>query len=107
MRKAIRKTPASYWWRSLGDTFDRVIRYQLHKARQAELRDTGHECGHSFEITIRSSLHFSGEGEHVDAFWTGPYDDPVVVRAHNLRDALLVAAALPLSAWITDGQERS
>ena len=90
---------AAHWWRSLGDSFDKVDREMIRDAQQAEVRDTGHECGHEFAVTVTSRLHTSGVGEHTDADWTG---DPnvVTVRAHNLRDALLVAATLPLGEWL-------
>lgn len=61
----------------------------------------GHACGHRFQIVVRSSTHLSGPGDHVDANY---YDacEPVEVRAHNLRDALLIAAALPLADWFPE-----
>jgi hypothetical protein len=94
-----KRIPAGFWWRSLGDTFDKVCREFITRARAAEQAEKGHECGHRFEVTVRSSLHVSGPGEHTDADWWSADDRPVVVRAHNLRDALLIAATLPLSDW--------
>lgn len=96
------RIPASSWWRSLGDTFDKVCREYIRKAQAVEKAEKDHDCGHRFEITVRSSLHVSGPGEHTDADWWSDNDRPVAVRAHNLRDALLVAATLPLSDWFTD-----
>lgn len=93
--------PAAFWWQSAGDTFEKVLREFITRAQKAGRDETGHDCGHSFTITVRSSTHISGPGEHVDA----NYDDgmePVTVRAHNLRDALLIAATLPLSDWFED-----
>jgi len=89
---------AANWWHSLGDTFDKICREFITRALKAEQDEKGHECGHRFEITVRSSTHLSGPGDHKDADY---YDGcvPVEVRAHNLRDALLVAASLPLSDW--------
>lgn len=90
--------PAAFWWRSAGDDFEKVIREFLTRAKKADLAETGHDCGHRFEVIVRSSTHASGPGEHSDADYS---DDmkPVTVRAHNLRDALLLAAALPLTEW--------
>lgn len=67
----------------------------------------GHECGHRFQFIVRSSLHISGPGEHVDADWWGTADGPVEVRAHNLRDALLAASALPLHVWFDHGRDEA
>lgn len=93
--------PAAFWWQSAGNSFDKVIREFLTRAQTAEQQEKGHECGHRFEVTVRSSLHISGPGEHIDAdYFDGM--KPVTVRAHNLRDALLVAASLPLSDWFED-----
>lgn len=98
---ATRIGPA-FFWHSLGDTFDKVCREFIRMAQRAEKADKGHDCGHRFEITVRSSPHFSGPDDHNDADWWSDNDQPVVVRAHNLRDALLIAASLPLSDWFPD-----
>lgn len=98
--------PAGAWWRSAGDTFDKVLREFLGRAQKAEREQAGHACGHRFEITVRSSLHASGPGEHTDADYFDSME-PVTVRAHNLRDALLIAATLPLSEWFADEAEES
>lgn len=95
---------ARFWWSSLSHNFDRVAREFIKRARAAEQVDQGHECGHRFEIAIRSSLHVSGPGEHTDADWFSD-SGPVTVRAHNLRDALLIAATLPLSKWLPGEDE--
>jgi hypothetical protein len=102
--KKLRELPADFWWQSLASDFDKVIREFLRRAQKAEVEQTGHECGHRFEITVRSSLHASGPGEHADANY---YTDmrPVEVRAHNLRDALLLAAALPLSDYLEQEED--
>jgi hypothetical protein len=94
---------AAFWWQSAGNDFDKVIREFLTRAQNAEQREQGHECGHRFDITVQSSLHISGPGEHTDAdYFDGM--KPVTVRAHGLRDALLVAASLPLSDWFEDAE---
>ncbi len=60
-------------------------------------------CGHTFRIRVEGRMHSSGvisdnPPVHSDANWW--HDDGTVeVRAHNMRDALLLAAALPLTAW--------
>jgi hypothetical protein len=95
------RIPAAFWWNALSDTFSKVCHEYIHKARTAEQAEKGHDCGHRFEITIRSSLHASGPADHTDADWFGTCG-PVTVRAHNLRDALLIAATLPLAAWFSD-----
>lgn len=102
------RIPASFWWRSVGDTFDKIIREYLTKAQKADQEETGHECGHTFEVLVRSRGHYGiageGGGSHSDAnYWDS--SEPVQVRAHNLRDALLLAAALPLSDFIKDPGE--
>ena len=71
--------------------------------KRAELREEGHNCGHTFRIQVSGRGHSSGvitdiPPTHSDANWW--HDDGTVeVRAHNLRDALLLAAALPITAW--------
>lgn len=98
------RIPAAFWWRSLGDTFDKICRQYIAKARAAEQAEKGHECGHRFEITVQSSTHISGPGDHSDADCFGNLR-PVTVRAHNLRDALLIAATLPLNDWFDNEDE--
>lgn len=105
----MRRISSAQWWRQVDETFRHELRYFIEKAKateKAELREAGaeHDCGHQWEITIRSSMHSSGivgQGPktHRDANWWDS-NPPVVVRAHNLRDALLVAAALPITAWV-------
>lgn len=104
----MRRITSAQWWQQVDETFKNVLGYFIEKAQQAEqveLKSAGaaHECGHRFEITIRSSMHSSGvvgEGpkSHRDADWWAEHK-PVVVRARGLRDALLVAATLPITAW--------
>lgn len=98
-----RKITASFWWHTVGNTFATLSEF-LTRAQQADRVEQGHDCGHRFEITVRSSLHVSGPGEHTDADY---YDGmrAVEVRAHNLRDALLIAATLPLSTWFDHEEE--
>ena len=77
----------------------------------AELREEGHECGHTFRIQVSGRGHSCGvitdnPPTHSDADWW--HDDGTVeIRAHNLRDALLLAAGLPMSAWpgLNDDEE--
>jgi hypothetical protein len=94
-----------FWWGMLSNTFNKPVREFIAKAQAAEKRVHGHDCGHQFEITVRSALHTSGPGEHRDADWWGD-SGPVIVRAHNLRDALLIAAALPLPEWVRFDDEQ-
>jgi hypothetical protein len=98
------KIQSGVWWRALSDTFDKIARYQIQKALETEQKETGHQCGHEFEISVSSRLHMSGLGEHSDADWTGELNS-VKVRAHNLRDALLIAASLPLVDWFPEEEE--
>lgn len=95
---------AAFWWQTVSNQFETSMREFIGKARKTERNETGHDCGHRFEISVRSSLHVSGPGEHTDAdYFDG--NKPVTVRAHNLRDALLVAATLPLGEWFEDDGE--
>jgi hypothetical protein len=106
----MRRISSAQWWRQVDETFRNQLRFFIEKARSAEkseLREAGaeHECGHRWEITIRSSMHSSivggGAKSHKDApIWDG--HTPVTVRAHSLRDALLVAATLPITAWFPE-----
>jgi hypothetical protein len=100
------QVPAVFWWRSLSDTFENVCREFIARAQKAELAAKGHECGHEWTITIESRGHSSGiygepDSPHSDAKYTDT-SGPVIVRAHNLRDALLVAATLPLNDWLPE-----
>lgn len=97
---------AAQWWHSLLQNFDNVAREFIKRAQAAEKAETGHECGHEFVITVSSRLHISGPGDHTDADWSDNLR-PVTVRAHNLRAALLVAAARPLGEWFADEKEAS
>lgn len=78
--------------------------------RERETSLLGHQCGHEFEVTIRSRLHSSGAGDdptHSDADW---WDEPTVttVRAHDLPTALRRAAASYLEwAMIEGGDDAS
>jgi hypothetical protein len=103
-REAIR---GAFWWGSLSRNFDNVDREFIKRALAAEQAETGHECGHRFEISVRSAGHYGIAGEGSESHSDAPYfesDVPMVVevRAHNLRDALLVAATLPLNDWMPD-----
>ena len=108
-----RRISSAQWWRQVGEQF-KVLADLVRKAQDVErqeLREAGaeHACGHQWEITIRSSLHSSGivgEGpkSHRDADWWDSHP-PVTVRAHNLRDALLVAATLPIAEWFDEQTE--
>ena len=93
--------PASFWWGSVDNNFEKVAREFLKRAKAADLRDAGHDCGHEFTITVSSRMHVSGPGEHTDADWDSA-TTPVTVRAHNLRDALPLAAAEPLTSWFKE-----
>lgn len=81
----------------------------LTKAKTAEQQEKGHDCGHEFTVTVTSRGHSSGiygepDSPHSDANYADTMR-PVTVRAHNLRDALLLAAAEPLSSWFEDESE--
>ena len=95
-------------WRNASETFA-VVAECLDMAKRAELRDVGHDCGHTFRIRVEGRLHSSGVVTdipliHSDADWW--HDDGTVeVRAHNLRDALLLAAAKPLAEWVMPDDE--
>lgn len=95
--------PAESFWRGGGNAFEAIVTEYLRRAKKAEQQQTGHDCGHEWTITVESRLHTSGPDEHSDADWTGT-SGPVTVRAHNLRDALLLAAAEPFSSWL-EGKE--
>ena len=100
---------AAFWWHSAGESFEKVAAQMLARAKAAEQQEKGHDCGHEFTITVTSRGHSSGihgvpDSPHIDANYTDTMQ-PVTVRAHNLRDALLLAAAEPLSSWFEDESE--
>jgi hypothetical protein len=104
-----RKATAAFWWRCAGDTFEKVLKEYLTRAKAADLSEKGHDCGHEFTITVSSRGHSSGifgepDSPHSDANYSDSHR-PVTVRAHNLRDALLLAAAQPLSAWFDEDED--
>lgn len=112
MRPGRRRITSAQWWTQVSRTFENELKLFIRKAKQAEgleLREAGadHECGHQFEITVRSALHAGMEGagpkSHKDyPFFDDIQPNSVVVRAHSLRDALLVAATLTLGEWYKD-----
>ena len=94
----------SEWWKRARVTFENVVTDYITRARAAETRELGHECGHQFTFTISMVGHSSGvKGEnppvHDDANYASLLK-PVTVRAHSLRDAFLVAATLPMAEFI-------
>ncbi|HEY6020671.1 MAG TPA: hypothetical protein VIY48_12495 [Candidatus Paceibacterota bacterium] len=99
---------ADAWWMYVSKTFENILREYLKRAKKADLDETGHDCGHRWRITVESSGHYIGpDGTHNDANYWGPgVFGPVEVRAHNLRDGLLLAAAEPLSSWMIDDDLR-
>ena len=101
--------PAAQWWHNASETFKIVAEY-LAKAKRAELRDVGHDCGHEFTITAVTRGHYTlvGDSTHKDApeWAAGDYMPMTIkVRAHNLRDALLLAAAEPLAEWVMPDED--
>ena len=90
-------------WLPLVDSGAKTLGEYLTKQRRAEAAERGHECGHTFTIRTTTRGHYSvaGDPEHHDA----PVDDgedmpwTLKVRAHNLRDAMLVSALTPLEEW--------
>lgn len=99
---------AGFWWQSAGRHFDKVVTEMLTKAKAAEQREKGHDCGHEFTVTVSSRGHHGITGQGPEAHADANYADtmqPVTVRAHNLRDALLLAAAEPLSSWFEQEEE--
>ena len=102
--------PAAQWWRNASETF-KVVAECLDKAKRAELRDVGHNCGHEFTISVVTRGHYMvvGDPTHHDApeCAAGDYlpTMTIKVRAHNLRDALLLAAAEPLAEWVMPDDE--
>ena len=66
------RIPSAHWWQTAGRLRPLAAEY-IAKAKAVELAETGHECGHRFEITIRSAVHsgIAGEGpeSHSDAGW--------------------------------------
>ena len=107
-----RRIPADFWWRSARQQ-DQVAAEMRAKARKVELEETGHECGHQFTILVAITGHSSGVvGEvpetHTDANYSDPLL-PVTVRAHNLADALHLAAELPLYQYMAyeEGEDGS
>lgn len=97
---------AARWWNTAHTTFQNIIVESLRRAVIAEKAETGHECGHEWTIVVASRGHYGvgGSEEHSDADYSDTYE-PVVVRAHDLRAALLLAAAKPLDAWFPEETE--
>ena len=99
--------PAAQWWRNAEGTF-RVVSEYLGMAKRAELRDEGHDCGHTFRIQVAGRGHSWGvvgdnPPRHSDADWW--HDDGTVeVRAHNLRDAKRQLALQPPDIVLLDLQ---
>ncbi|WP_291378882.1 hypothetical protein [Demequina sp.] len=98
-------------WLSPVDTIADFIVNEL-RAADTELAPTvrlesaGPEAGHTFEVSVRSrpSANVVGEPKH-DADW---FSEPDVlrVRAWNRRDALRMAAQVPMPDWVpTDTQD--
>ena len=101
--------PAAQWWRNASEAFKVVAGY-LDMAKRAELRDVGHDCGHTFTISVVSRGHYTvaHDPTHHDApeCAAGDYMPMTIkVRAHNLRDALLLAAAEPLAEWVMPDED--
>ena len=96
-------------WLSVIDSTATALREYLTKQRAAEAAELGHECGHLFTIRVTTRGHYSvnGDPEHRDAPEGDGDDMPwtLTVRAHNLRDAMLVAALTPLGEWSWPGQD--
>ena len=108
----VRRISSAQWWAQVEKTYTLLREYvgRAKRTEREELREAGaeHDCGHQFKITISSAMHSGIEGagpkSHRDADWWGDCR-PVTVRAHNLRDALLVASTLPLNEFFYDGDE--
>ena len=101
--------PAAQWWRCASETF-KVVTECLDLAKRAEMRDVGHDCGHEFTVTSVCRGHYTvvGDPTHHDAPEAPACDYmpmTIKVRAHNLRDALLLAAAEPLAEWVMPDDE--
>lgn len=99
---------AASWWNTVHVSFQNIIMESIRRAVAAEKAETGHDCGHEWTFVVTSRGHSSGAGDdptHSDANYTDTYE-PVTVRAHNLQAALLRAAAMPLSAWFPEEDER-
>ena len=108
-----RRISSAQWWAQVEKTFSLLREFvgRAKRVEREELREAGaeHDCGHQFKITISSAMHAGIEGaglkSHRDADWWGGYR-PVTVRAHNLRNALLIAATLPLNEFFDDEDEQ-
>ena len=99
------RIPSAHWWQTAGRLRPLAAEY-IAKAKAVELAETGHDCGHRFEITIRSAMHsgIAGEGteSHSDAGWWGE-PATVEVRAHDLATALQIASTLPTTTLLPNG----
>lgn len=85
------RIPSAHWWQTAGRLRPLAAEY-IAKAKAVELAETGHECGHRFEITIRSAVHsgIAGEGpeSHSDAGWWG---EPELIAQEAI--GLIIATA--------------
>ena len=101
-----RRIRSAQWLPIIDSTAD-TLREYLTKQREAEAAERGHECGHVFTIHTTTRGHYSvtGDPEHYDAPEGDGDDMPwtLKVRAHSLRDALLLAALTPLGEWSGPG----
>lgn len=100
--KQRKRITSGFFWMSAMDSFDKVTTELLRKAKAAEREEQGHDCGHLFEVAVSSRGHYGylnkGPEFHLDSKdWSDPIT--ITVRAHDLKTAVLMAAAMPFTSW--------
>lgn len=96
----------------LGPDFRWIDAANTHRDPESEVHGGGPPSGHTFEISVRSRMsgnvvneHGEETHPHSDADWFGP-PWSLRVRAWNQRDALRLAATLPITDWERPGIQR-
>lgn len=97
------KITAAYHWGSVYANINLLAEF-VRVARKATLRETGHECGHTFRVTVECRGHSSvvGDPDHHDATEFDGLPSSIEVRANSLAGALAVALTVPFASWFPD-----
>lgn len=100
---------AALWWRATIEEL-RLAGEFASQAKAAEQKETGHDCGHTWEIAVHCRGHYGMAGEGPETHSDDGYHcvvGPVQVRAHDLPTALLLAAVLDLDEWMGSTDQKA